>query len=222
MLSQNGSMQMNTCSFWDKTKTFFPLFVRQLESYNNDDLAVCIVGASDGKFVLPLAEKGYHVKAIELDETALKGGSINLPSGEVGEMLGLRRRLDKEGLTDKVEIFASDFLNEAFVIPSTDAVFTSCSWHYSCNHVKPLENFIHKMQTGVNSDGIFCAEYMMPVEEKHYHSEHYVQEGKLHSMFNNGWLIIEEFYTEPFVEKAHVGNLTDHWHRMGFFMATKL
>ena len=213
---------MKTHSFWDKTKTFFPLFVKQLEGSSNTGLTVCVVGASDGKFILPLAEKGYRVKAVELDETALKGGFVNLPSGQVGKMIGLYKRLDEEGLTDKVEVFPSDFLDNTFVLPRTDAIFTSCSWHYSRNHVVPLSNFIQKMQSGVISQGIFCAEYMMPLEEKHFRTEHYVQEGQLRSMFDDNWQVIDEFYTAPFSEKAHVGNLFDHWHRMGFFMAQKL
>lgn len=78
------------------------------------------------------------------------------------------------------------------------------------------------MQSIVAVGGIFCAEYMMPCEKKHLNIEHYVNEGQLLQYFNEQWELLENFYTVLFSEKGHVGNLMDHKHRMGFFMAKKL
>ena len=77
------------------------------------------------------------------------------------------------------------------------------------------------MQAIVEEGGIFCAEYMMPCEPRHEGKEHYLREGELRKYFANDWEVLEEFYTVPFAEKAHVGNLVDHIHRMGFFMAKR-
>jgi hypothetical protein len=103
------------------------------------------------------------------------------------------------------------------------AIFTSCFWQYSLNHSVPLKKIIEKMQAVIEKDGIFCAEYMMPTENKHVLIEHYTEEGQLANCFPNlNWEIMECFYTEEFNEEAHIGNLNDHRHRMGFFMAKKL
>ena len=56
---------MPTESVWEDTRTFFPLFLAQIEQ--RGARSVCVVGASDGKFVLPLARRGIQVLAIERD-----------------------------------------------------------------------------------------------------------------------------------------------------------
>jgi len=211
---------MKTTSVWQETKTFFPLFLNRLNALFPQPGRICIVGASDGKFVLPLAEEGWRVVAIEVDGTALYGGSVEFPGVGQQEMSGLVRRLRLENLEQYVEIVNDDFL--ACNLPSScSAIFTSCSWHYSRNHRRPVREFIERMQTTVGYGGIFYAEYMMPCEPWHKGKEHYLKEGDLRRCFANDWEVLEEFYTVPFAEKAHVGNLVDHIHRMGFFMAKK-
>jgi len=51
------------------------------------------VGASDGKFVLPLAAAGHRVPAIERDPFALHGGPVRLPDGTEARSAGLIERL---------------------------------------------------------------------------------------------------------------------------------
>lgn len=211
---------MKTPSSWAETKTFFPLLVSRLEGRGVTGSA-CIVGASDGKFVLPLIDKAWSVTAIDNDPIALYGGQIEFPKGVFLDTPGLRgrsRELDLElGLT-LVLADMYEFVPEA----QYDVVFTSCSWHYSKNHQRPVRDFVRQMQRCVSVGGIFCAEYMMPVEAKHFDSEHYMHEGQIRNYFpREEWDILEEFYTAPFRERAHLGNLEDHVHRMGFFMAQK-
>lgn len=211
---------METPSSWADTKTFFPLLLSALERKGIVGRA-CVVGASDGKFVLPLAEKGWQVAAIDNDPVALFGGQIEFPKGKFHETAGLQGRAHEHGLVSQIELILAD-MYEFDSQDQFDAVFTSCSWHYSKNHDRPVRDFVHKMQQRVVVGGIFCAEYMMPVEAKHFDFEHYMQEGQIRQYFSrNEWEIVEEFYTSPFREKAHMGNLEDHVHRMGFLMAHK-
>lgn len=213
---------MKTQSVWEETKTFFPIFIDRLEKNCNIPGKVCVVGASDGKFVLPLVKRGWYVTAIEINEVVLYGGLIEFPGQERLEIPGLISRLREENLENSVRIIHGNFSDCEMNEPH-EAVFTSCSWHYSLNHNVPLKDYIQKMQAIVNCGGIFCAEYMMPCEEKHNKIEHYVREEQLKSYFDQRvWEIWENFYTDVFEEKAHVGNIINHKHRMGFLMAKKV
>lgn len=213
---------MNTQSLWKDTKTFFSTFSSHLEMDCNCPGSICIFGASDGKFVIPLAEKGWNISAIDIDKDSLYGGKIESPNGIVIPIPGILSRLKERNLEDYVKVY-----NENFMAWEIDrkyhAIFTSCSWHYSLNHDVPLINIIEKMQSVLGKNGIFCAEYMMPCEEWHYSVEHYVKKNQLKTYFpHNQWEILECFYTDVFEESAHVGNVKDHKHRMGFFIAKKL
>ncbi|MFJ9420031.1 class I SAM-dependent methyltransferase [Streptomyces sp. NPDC101227] len=207
-------------SLWQETRTFFPIFldlvdVRQLKS-------VCVVGASDGKFVLPLARRGVHVLAVERNKTALDGGPVVLPGPTEATMRGLRQRLADEGLSGQVEIVEADILDLPDELDAVDAVWTSCSWHYSINHRRPLADFITAMKHLCRPHGgLFGAEYMMPVAPRHLACEHYPEEGEMRRFFPD-WEIDWEAYTPPFREAPHVEQLHEHTHRMGLLIATHL
>ena len=208
-----------TESVWQATKTFFPLFLDQVERHGAE--TVCVVGASDGKYVLPLARRGLRVIAVERDVLALDGGPITLPGPLPGTMTGLRRRLAAEDLTSQVTILEADILEPPETIETVDAVWTSCSWHYSVNHRRPLADFVTAMQNLTRTDeGLFGAEYMMPVEPRHFASEHYPEAGELRRYFT-GWDIAWEAYTPAFVEDPHVEQPHPHVHRMGLLIASR-
>lgn len=120
-----------------------------------------MVGASDGKFVLPLAAAGYRVVAIERDVVALHGGDVHLPGDSQAHALGLIDRLKLEELHARVEVVEDDFLDGEPLGLQCDAVWTSCSWHYSANHHRPLGEFIDRMQRLVRPGGMFGAEFMI-------------------------------------------------------------
>lgn len=204
-----------TLSLWQGTRSFFPLFQRQLELVRAK--RVCVVGASDGKFVLPLARDGYRVTAIEYSPLAIDGGPI--PDGSGVHMPGLKARLAQERLADQVEIVLSDITVLADQLPH-DGVWTSCSWHYSLNHVRPLGSFISSMQQLCAPDGIFGAEYMMPVEARHRSIEHYLDQGEILNYFP-GWTSIWEAYTPEFTEEPHPEKRSAHRHRMGVYIARR-
>lgn len=207
-----------TRSVWEETKTFFPLFMAHLQQ--RQVRSVCVVGASDGKFVLPLARQGIRVTAIERDRKALEGGPITLPGLVETTMPGLRKRLADERLADLVEIIQSDVLTCSGLAQPFDAVWTSCSWHYSINHSRPLADFITAMRCLCRAGGLLGAEYMMPVNPRHFSIEHYLSEGRVRDFLPN-WHVDWETYTPPFVEAPHVEQLAEHVHRMGLIIATR-
>jgi hypothetical protein len=67
---------------------------------------------------------------------------------------------------------------------------------------------------------VFGAEYMMPVEPRHFSIEHYLTEGRAPWYFP-GWQVDWQTYTPPFVEAPHVEQLAEHIHRMGLIIATR-
>lgn len=207
---------MQTASLW-ATKTFFPLFTRELAQRGCRSVAV--VGASDGRFVLPLALAGYRVIAIERNATALHGGPVKLPGDVDTTMLGLHQRLALEGVKGRVEVIEGN-LCELGDLPVCDAVWTSCSWHYSLNHHRPLRVFTDRMQALCVTEGLLGAEFMMPVEPRHESIEHYLAEGEVRRYFPN-WPVVWETYTPPFPEAPHVEQLAPHTHRMGLLIAQR-
>jgi hypothetical protein len=207
-----------TRSVWQQTRTFFPMFIEQIQA--TEARVVCVIGASDGKFVLPLAHRGIQVIAIERDKAALDGGPITLPGPVSTAMPGLRQRLAEENLADHVDVIPADLLDMSD-LPEADAVWTSCSWHYSANHRKPVGDFVAAMTRICPAGGsVLGAEYMMPVQPEHYGVEHYMNEGDARRCLP-GWTILLEAHTPPFVEEAHVGQLSDHIHRMGVVIAQR-
>jgi SAM-dependent methyltransferase len=207
-----------TRSVWEGTRTFFPIFLSLIETQRAK--TVCVVGASDGKFVLPMARRGIRVVAVERDPAALDGGPIVVPGPIEATMPGLRKRLADEGLTDLVEIVQADLLDVTDRNGLADAVWTSCSWHYSVNHRHPLADYIAAMRRLCRPNGAMLgAEYMMPVEPRHFAIEHFPVEGAVRGHLP-GWSIDWEAYTPPFVEAPHVEHLAEHVHRMGLIIAT--
>lgn len=85
---------------WEHTLSFFPQFLATLGEHASPGASVAVVGASDGKFVLPLAAAGYRVIAIERDPLALHGGQVRLPGDIAAQAPGLIARLEREGLRD--------------------------------------------------------------------------------------------------------------------------
>lgn len=212
---------MQTQSLWEHTLTFFPQFLATLRERVAPDATVAVVGASDGKFVLPLAAAGYRVIAIERDALALHGGEVRLPGDPRAHAMGLVDRLKLEELYDQVRVVEEDFLQGEALNNPCDAIWTSCSWHYSANHHRPLAEFVDRMQRLVRPGGVFGAEFMMPVEKRHHLVEHYTSPERLRRHFIGDWDVLLTLRTNEFTERAHIGQLQDHTHRMGLFLAAR-
>ena len=196
-------MRSATESPWASARTFFPIFIDRLCA----ELAktVLVVGASDGKFVLPLARKGLTVTAVDIDSEALLEGEQSL-----------RQRASMQGLADRVNCQHGD-IRDMFV-GDHDAVWTSCSWHYSRNFDRPLSSFIDALKSHVRPNGIFGAEYMMPVDLRHVEVVHYLEPGEVWG-FLPDWTRLWDAYTTVYREEPHPGQPEPHVHRMGFIMA---
>ncbi|THA72641.1 SAM-dependent methyltransferase [Streptomyces sp. A0958] len=213
---------MQTRSLWEHTLTFFPHFLAALNERATPDATVAVIGASDGKFVLPLAAAGYRVIAVERDALALHGGEVTLPGDNRTHAMGLIDRLKLESLYDRVQVVEGDFLQGEPLDMPCDAIWTSCSWHYSANHHRPLAEFLTRMQSSVRRGGLFGAEFMMPVTQRQSLIEHYTSPEELRCHFIGDWDVLLTLSTSEFAERAHIGQLQDHTHRMGLLLAGRV
>ncbi|MFJ8001211.1 SAM-dependent methyltransferase [Streptomyces sp. NPDC096310] len=211
--------EQQTQSLWDHTLTFFPQFLAAVEERAASGATIANRGASDGGFVVPLAAVGYRVIAVERDPLALHGGSVHLPGDENAHTTGLIDRLKLQALHDRVQFVEEDFLQAEPLGVLCDAVWTSCSWHNSANRHSPLAEFVTRTQEMVRPGGLFGAEFMMPVTQRHYLIEHYTSPEKLRRHLIGDWDVLLTLRTNEFTERAYVGQLRDHTHRMGLLLA---
>jgi len=64
-------------SIWGKPNRSFYRFLAMIETVGLPK-TLCVLGCSDGKFVIPAARKGFSVLALDIDTIALYGGEIDL------------------------------------------------------------------------------------------------------------------------------------------------
>lgn len=210
-------------SLWAGTISFFPLFLQQIADRHPGG-HVCVVGAADGKFVLPLLAAGLEVTAVEVDPVAIGGGPVELPDGRLVHSRGLREALAVSSApSSQATVLQGDFGELA---PTLDqgcfqAVFTSCSWHYSRNRGHGIAEFVAAMSRLLCVGGLFCAEYMMPIAPEHASRGHYLERGQLRALLEAEHQVLMEWFTEIYGEAPHVGNPVDHEHRMGAMLARK-
>ncbi|MGH3932978.1 MAG: class I SAM-dependent methyltransferase [Pseudonocardiaceae bacterium] len=190
---------------WGPARTFFPIFEALVRTERS--ASVLVIGASDGKFVLPLAERGIQVVALDVDKNSLLSGQGSL-----------KWRADNCGLSSSIACVHGDMLEVD--LGEFDAVWTSCSWHYSRNFGRPLADYIDAMKRHIRRSGIFAAEYMMPVDVKHVQVEHYIEPGEVWG-FLRSWERLWDAYTTAYEEAPHPGQDFPHVHRMGFCVARK-
>lgn len=195
----------NDESEWEEIRTFFPLFMALMAT--EGPASVLVVGASDGKFVLPLAAQGVAVTALDVDEEALLTGPKSLS-----------RRAAAQDLAMQVECVHGDIRD--IDLGEFDAVWTSCSWHYSRNFDRPLSDFIDAIKRHTRPGGILAAEYMMPLEVRHLAAEHYLEPGEVWSYIGS-WQRLWDAYTSVYFEDSHPGQPSRHVHRMGLAIARK-
>ena len=239
---------MKTKSVWGDSPSRLYRFRDLLMDRFENNASVCIVGACDGKFVMPFLRSGFSVTAYELDKVAIYGGKKEFPvdrqhipvieyvhnpdrnpnykklPSEEREILGLKKRAEAEGLSDLLTIVEENFYKN----PPTEkfnAVFTSCSIPYPCNFDVPIAEIFNILQESVSEEGYLYMDYMMPLEECHsWRPEHYLRKGDAKKYLDkDGWKIVHIYeMNKPVFEAAHVDRPEDHFHRFGYVLAEHL
>ena len=235
---------MKTKSIWgNPPKRLYNLLNIGKEKWGIDYTA-CIVGCSDGKFLMPFARQGIKVTGYDIDEIALNGGKKLFPIVkdkqkynyskdfvscdyplEEREVLGVKDRLKLENLENNAIIEKRDFYRE---LPQKEfnIVFTSCSLHYSANKDFTLKDKTDKLKSIVKKDGYLYIDYMMAIDEEDYVSypvEKFYRKNEILKYFDENWEIISfKENNNPTFEGAHVDCVKDHFHRFGYILARRI
>ncbi len=234
---------MKTKSIWGNPPKRLYKLIKMDENDFGKNIDACIVGCSDGKFLIPFARKHYKVIGYDIDEVALYGGYEQFPiinqkvkysydknftskkyELETKMVPGIIERLKKEKLSNYAEIEKRDFYksdnNKKFNI-----VFTSCSVHYSVNKDLTLAEKTKKLQDIVIDGGYLYIDYMMATEEsdyKQYPANKFYRAGEIIKYFRKNWKIIYvRENSKPTFEGAHVDRVVDHFHKFGYILAKK-
>lgn len=235
---------MRTKSIWgNPPKRLYKLINMGLNTWGND-FEACIVGCSDGKFLMPFARRQIKVTGYDIDSIALFGGEKEFPivlekkiykydpnfkskeyKLEAKRVYGIIERLNMETISNYAHIEKRDFYRN---LPDKkfDIVFTSCSLHYSANKDFTLEDKTNKLKSIVKKNGLLYMDYMMAIDENDYETypkEKFFRKREILSYFDDKWEIISIRENEhPSFEGAHVDCVKDHFHRFGYLLARRV
>ena len=236
---------MKTKSIWGQTPSrLYRLIKIADKKFKNENWTACIVGCSDGKFLIPFARAHHKVVGYDIDTIDLFGGEKDFPIYEkrkkipkydrnfkspnypleTRRVIGLQERIEIEKLEDYARIEERNFYEnppkEKF-----NVVFTSCSLHYTINNKFSLQDKINKLKNIVENGGILYIDYMMALEEEDFESfpnYKFFRNGEAAKFLGNDWKIISNYeQKKPVFEAAHVVTSYDHFHRFGYLLAIK-
>lgn len=234
---------MKTKSIWGNPPTRLYKLLNLAKQTWGENFTACIVGCSDGKFLMPFARDGIKVTGYDIDDIALYGGYKEFPivkekikyeyksdfkskdfELETKRVLGITERLQMENIERYADIEKRDFYR---TIPDKkfNVVFTSCSLHYSANQDFTLEEKTKKLQNIVLPEGYLYIDYMMAIDENDYltyPASKFYRKKEIVKYFDENWEIIS--YKEnnsPTFEGAHVDCVKDHFHRFGYILARR-
>ncbi len=235
---------MKTKSIWGNPPKRLYKLLNILKSENRENVEICIVGCSDGKFLMPFARAGIKVTGYDIDEIALYGGEKLFPIKEVNikyefntkfkskdfplekrRVYGVCERLHLENLESFANVKLLDFYKNT-PSDSFDLVFTSCSLHYSKNAEYSLQDKVQKLGSIVKKGGYLYLDYMMAIVEDDYENfpeSKFFRKGQIKNMLSDCFEIIynkENF--NPSFEGAHVDCVKDHFHRFGYIFARRI
>lgn len=213
-------------SYWSALPTEFPALRAHLPDREPRwrERSACVIGAADGKFVLPLLEKGWLVTALDISPTFLFGGEISLRDGPV-EIVGLRRRLDEWAGGDAAALAACSVVEANYMewTPPApfDLVILSGVWSMDQNRVHSLRDLIWRSQEYVAAGGILFADYMAPATPEERAQGYCPEVTEVESMFANGWTILDSRDLGMSMEERHFGWEEWHSHRYAVLIARK-
>ena len=235
---------MKTKSIWGAPPTRLYKLINKAKKEWGNNFTACIVGCSDGKFLMPFVRKHIHVTGYDIDDIALYGGIKKFPiikekskyqyspnfiskefELEDKKVLGVIDRLSFEGLSEYATIEKRDFYRN---VPQVkfNVVFTSCSLHYSANKDFTLEDKTKKLQSIVLPNGYLYIDYMMAIDENDYEAypaQKFYRKKEILNYFDDNWKVISiKENNAPTFEGAHVDCVRDHFHRFGYILVRRI
>lgn len=214
-------MDVDTRSYWAPLFTRFTAIDRYIPvgAYARTNRPrACVIGASDGKFALPLLHCGWQVTAVENDALFLNGGTLELADG-THETPGLRRLLAEDGLAGRCDIIEADYMTLPAARGDHDFVMGSGLWSMPPNRHHSLRDLIHRAMDMVAPGGIFFADYLLPFTPEERTQPHYPEVAEMAEIITRpGWTTFENQELGIYGE-SHVGYEEWHYHRYAALVA---
>lgn len=201
-------------SYWGPYFSYFPALARYIplgDYARRNHPRACVLGASDGKFALPLLRAGWEVVAVETDELFLDGGGLDLSDGH-HDIVGLRRRLAAEGLEERCTIVEQDYMT----LPAQgdfQLVMGSGLWSMPPNRVHSLQKLVDHAMDMVAPGGIFFGDYLIGLNDDEIACGYYPETNEMDKIVDRpGWRIFENADCGIYGE-SHLGYEQWHFHR---------
>lgn len=199
---------------WDRPNQRYLLFLERVRN-KGLPLNICILGASDGNYVIPAVRRGFKVTAFENDKVSLYGGTVSRGDKKFSTV-GLFDHVVENKMQKDVNIIPKNFITY-IGINTFSAVFTSGSIHYQDNSKYSLSKIIFRIQKYVSPNGLLLMEYIHKSVENNDPNRHFVTSNQLASFFNsNDWNITSNKKKE-YIEAANPRNEKKHklvWGRL--------
>lgn len=215
-------LRVDPGSYWAPYFTYFPELVRHLPTVADEPdrpLSACVLGGSDGKFVLPLLRLGWQVMTPETDELFLDGGDLVLERSR-HVIRGLRQRLAEEGLGDRCTIVQADYM-ELSPEPVFDFVMGSGLWSMQPNRRHSLQALIDQAAAFVRPGGQLLVEYLIGERPEDIACGYYPDRPEMvERVSRDGWQIVEDRDLGVHGE-SHVGFEEWHYHRYAVVLARR-
>lgn len=178
-----------------------------------------VLGCADGNYVVPAARRGFEVLAIDIDTVALYGGRANI-GGKDLEIIGMKKKLERLGLEEKVNIVRQSYLDYQ---PETtfSGVIVSESTHYQANSRYSLDERIAKIQSYLSIGGLFLLEYLH-LSDRNSDLERFFTSKSLKSYFKPPqWKLISN-KIKVYLEEPNIRNNSVHEINLGRLYSQKI
>jgi hypothetical protein len=216
----NNKMETYAESFWATLQTSFPLFAREIGDCDLSATTSCVLGCSDGKFVIPLVRAGCRVTAVDIDPIMLFGGDV-VDRGKSVHIRGLSRNLEIEGLLDHCAVIEADFMGWETDV-TYDFVLTSGSWAYNRNLHHGLRGVVTRMQNLVAARGYLFADYLLPLTQQERSIDLYPKPETLQRFFpGERWRMVHN-EDVGLIGEVHYPLTEWHYHRYGALLVQRL
>lgn len=180
------TLEPDARSYWAPYTTHF----RALGSYiEPQHLTAVVLGASDGKFALPLAAEGMHVTAVDLDTVFLFGGEVQdaVPPLRVA---GLQQHVRASQLEKLIKIVVADFMTWPDE-RTFDVVVTSGSWSMPENHRYDFDQVVERTASRVAAGGLLMVDFLSAIADERPRSHYPPIESVQEQFPSESWEILE-------------------------------
>lgn len=178
-----------------------------------------VIGCSDGKFAVPLAQRGWDVTGIDTDPTFLYGGHITLRTGR-RPIQGLLPRLRELGIEDRCRVVETDYMH--WDEPGRyDMSIISGLWCMPVNRVYPLADLVGRQQDMVSPGGIFFADYLIATNDEERDTDHCPDPAEVAALFPGTDWVVESNDDLGLHTESHLGWEDLHTHRYGAVIARR-